>query len=93
MKITNFVKSLLERHDKDSVYWIRLGDIILPEYLKGSRIKENKYKKKWRFYRENGYCESDIILDKNFVLKDGYSSYKIYKISTGIDGKVPVRFV
>ena len=36
-------------------------------------------KEKWFFYRGNGRLESDIIVDKNGYLVDGYTSYLIAK--------------
>lgn len=71
-------------------YWVRLDKIKLPKYLKRSRIGKEKYKQKWKYFRETGELESKIILDKNFYLKDGYSSYVIAKKANL--GKVGVYF-
>lgn len=71
-------------------YWVYLKDIKLPYYLRYSRIGEEKYKRKWSYYRKTGEFESKIILDKDFNLLDGYSSWKIAK-KIGLE-KVPVYF-
>ena len=46
---------------------------------------------KWSYYRNTGEFESPIILNRDFVLIDGYTSYIIAK-KLEID-KVPVYFV
>lgn len=88
-----FIRSLFRSYDTKYEYWVKLGDIKITPQFQSTRIGETKYKKKWQFYRRNGCCESKIILDKNFVLLDGYSSYKIYRSAEGLDVKVPVYFV
>lgn len=51
------------------------------------------YERNHKFYRKHGYCESPILLTRDWVLVDGYSSYVIYKIAEGKDAKVHVCFV
>lgn len=88
-----WIKSLFGIRDTGYEYWINTNDInIKPSFLH-SKIGKEKYASKWRYYRRYGYCESPIILDKNFTLLDGYSSYVIYKIAMGGDCKVPVYFI
>ena len=74
-------------------YWVKLRDIHITPQFRKSLINPDKYKRKWQFYHRNGYCESRIVLDKGFVLVDGYSSYKIYRAAEGKDCKVPVWFI
>lgn len=81
---------VLGKYEPNYEYWIRFSDIKLPHYLKYSRVGEEKYKKKWKYFRETGELESKIILDKDFYLVDGYSSYVIAKIAKL--EKVPVYF-
>lgn len=88
-----YIRSLFHSYDVGHEYWVRLGDIQITPQFQATRIGSLKYKRKWQFYRRNGYCESKIILDKSFVLLDGYSSYKILKTAEGLDTKVPVYFV
>ena len=92
-KIIRFVKRLFGKYETGCEYWVRLRDIKITPQFRSTMIGTLKYKKKWQFYHRNGYCESKIILDKNFVLVDGYSSYKILRAAEGLDTKVPVYFV
>lgn len=84
------IKRLFGKYEPGYEYWVKLSDIKLPNYLKHSRIGEEKYKRKWKYFRKTGELESKIILDKNFYLLDGYSSWKIAK-KARID-IVPVYF-
>lgn len=81
---------VFKKYESGYEYWIKLDEIKLPKYMRGSRIGKEKYKRKWKYFRETGELESKIILDKNFYLLDGYSSWKIAK-RAGID-IVPVYF-
>ena len=49
---------------------------IKDEFIKRPPSKR-KMSQKWRFYRETGKLNSPIILDENFYLIDGYTSYLI----------------
>ena len=86
------VKCLFRIYEPNHEYWVRLDQIRIKPDFEKTRIGRDKYKAKWKFYREHGYCESKIILDKNFVLQDGYSSYVILGIAEGMDAKVAVMF-
>lgn len=88
-----WIKSLFGIYEEGYEYWVKLSDIKIQRNFKRNKIGKEKYKRKWRFYRESGFCESEIILDKDFTLVDGYSSYKIYQIAEGENTKVPVWFV
>lgn len=90
--IVRYIKRLFGIYETGYEYWVRLGDIHITPQFQSTRIGSLKYRKKWQFYHRNGYCESKIILDKNFVLLDGYSSYKIYKVAEGLDVRVPAWF-
>ncbi|WP_313069809.1 hypothetical protein [Lacrimispora sp.] len=91
--LVRFAKRLIGKYEPGYEYWVKLSDIHITPQFKQSRIKQEKYKRKWQFYHQNGYCESMIVLNKNFELIDGYSSYKIYRMAEGDDCKVPVSFV
>ena len=71
-------------------YWIPLKDIQVPSGFLHSRIEERKWVRKNNYYHQYGVFESQIVLDFNFTLIDGYSSYKIAK-RYGMK-KVPVVF-
>lgn len=78
------------KFDPNYEYWVRFDEIKLPKYLKYSRIGHEKYEHKLKYFRKTGKLESKIILDKNFYLVDGYSSYVIAKKADL--GIVPVYF-
>ncbi len=88
-----FAKRLFGKYETGYEYWVTLNDIHITPQFRWSRIKPAKYKRKWQFYLRNGYCESKIVLNKDFELLNGYSSYKIYRAAEGEDCKVPVWFI
>lgn len=92
-EIMRFAKKLLGIYELNMEYWVSLSEIKIQPSFKLTLIGKEKYKRKWRFYRRNGYCESPILLTRDWVLVDGYSSYVIYKIAEGKDAKIPVYFV
>lgn len=88
----NLLKNLLVPYKQNREYWVKLSEIHITPQFARTKIRKDKYKRKWQFYHRNGYCESKIILTKDFKLVDGYSSYKILKNAEGLDEKVPVWF-
>jgi hypothetical protein len=88
-----FAKRLFGKYETGYEYWVKLSDIHITPQFRWSRIKPAKYKRKWQFHHRNGYCESRIVLNKNFELVDGLSSYRIYRVAEGEDCKVPVWFI
>lgn len=73
-----------------NVYLVYLNEIKPnPRF---SKIGEEKYKRKWNYFRETGEFESQIVLRRSdWQIMDGFSSYVIAK-KAEID-KVPVVFV
>ncbi len=90
--LIRFSKRLVGVYEPGHEYWVKLSDIHITPQFARAMVGKAKYKKKWQFYHRNGYCESKIVLDKNFTLLDGYSSFLIYKAAEGSDAKVPVWF-
>ena len=85
------LKGLLGIYTPGCEYWIDLKDIdIQIDFLRKHPSKQ-KMERKWDYYRQTGEFESPILLNRNFVLLDGYSSYLIAK--TENMHKVPVYFV
>lgn len=91
--LIRFAKKLVGIYEPGYEYWIKLSDIHINPQFARSLVGKDKYKRKWQFYHRNGFCESKIVLNKDFVLLDGLSSYRIYKAAEGEDCKVPVWFV
>lgn len=74
-----FLKKLFFPYRSRFGYWVRIEDIIISPEFARTRIRNEKWRRKWQYYFDHGTFESKIILDKDFVLVDGYSSYKIAK--------------
>lgn len=91
--LARIAKRFVRKHEPGYEYWVRLSDIHITPQFRKSRINPDKYKRKWQFYHRNGYCESKIMLNKDLVLLNGLSSYRIYRTAEGKDSKVPVWFV
>lgn len=56
---------------------MKVKDIKIKDSFKKKRPSRQKMKEKWFFYKEIGRLESDIVVDKNGYLVDGYTSYLI----------------
>lgn len=90
-EIIRWIKKQFGIYETGYEYWVYTKDInIKPEYRK-HRIGENKFRTKLRYWRTTGEFQSKIILDRDFNLIDGYSSFRIAEIN-GIE-KVPVYFM
>ena len=90
--IIRFIKKLFGIYESGYEYWVYTKILIL--ILLGEKPKsiKNKFKnEKQMYWFRTGEFASQIILDKDFNLIDGYSSFYIAE-SNGID-KVPVYFV
>lgn len=60
-------------------YTVNMDDIRIPYSYRKSRIRESKWKRKNEYYDLHGTFESPIKIRHDFMLVDGYSSYKIAK--------------
>ena len=83
------VKYLFGFYRTNIEYWIPIGDITISQEFQLSKPNFNKVCRKDKIFKKTGKM-SKIILNKDFVLTDGYISYLLYK-SYGMD-KVPVYF-
>ena len=54
-----------------------LNDIKIKQNFKITQPNKHKMKCKWNYYRKTGCLESDIVLDEDGYLIDGYTSYLI----------------
>lgn len=89
--IIRFIKKLFGIYENGYEYWVYTKDININPSWRETQINKNKLKRKMEYWFRTGEFESQIILDKDFNLIDGYSSFYIVE-SNGID-KVPVYFV
>ena len=88
--LIRWIKKLLGIYETGYEYWIPIDKIVITPDFARTHIGTKKWRhKKWYFYR-TGKFESQIVLTRDFILLDGYSSYRIAKY-VGID-KVPVVF-
>lgn len=88
--LINKIKQALGIYKPGYEYWVSLRDIrISPDFAR-SWIGKKKWTHKREYYLRTGKFESQIVLNKDFLLVDGYSSYKIAKW-LGLE-KVPVIF-
>ena len=85
------LKSVLGIYEPGCEYWVDLKDIDIPIDFLRHHPRREKMDRKWDYYKQTGEFESPILLNRNFVLIDGYSSYIIAK--TGNLHRVPVYFV
>ena len=90
-EIIKYIKSLFGKYELGYEYWFYTKDIKVPKYFKLTKIGTKKWNHKMGYWLRTGEFESDILIDRNFNLVDGYSSMKIAHIK-GIE-KVPVYFV
>ena len=89
--IVRYIKSLFGKYEPGYEYWIYTKDIKVPKYYKLTKIGTKKWNHKMGYWLRTGKFESDILIDRNFNLVDGFSSMKIAHIKN-IE-KVPVYFV
>ena len=85
-----WIKKLLGIYETGHEYWAPTDQIIImPEFAR-TRIGKRKWNHKKEYYLRTGRFESRIVLTKDFVLLDGYSSYKLAQRYGEL--KVPVVF-
>ena len=89
--IIRYIKSLFGKYEPGYEYWIYTKDIKVPRYYKLTKIGTKKWNHKMGYWLRTGKFESDILIDRNFNLVDGFSSMKIAHLKNV--EKVPVYFV
>ena len=90
-RIIRYIKSLFGKYELGYEYWVYTKDIKVPKNYKRTKIGTDKWNHKMGYWLRTGEFESDILIDKDFNLVDGYSSMKIAHLKN-IE-KVPVYFV
>ena len=60
------------------MYKVKLSDIVIKDGW--DYIKTWKMNEKMAFFEKTGRFSSTIVIDKNFVLQDGFTSYRIAKL-------------
>lgn len=90
-RIIRYIKSPFGKYESGHEYWVYTKDIKVPKYFKLTRIGTKKWNHKMGYWLRTDEFKSKILIDRDFNLVDGYSTYKICKLKN-ID-KVPVYFV
>ena len=85
-----WIKKIFGIYEVGYEYQVPLDRIYITPGFARTRIGKYKWRRKKNYYCRTGAFESQIILTKDFVLLDGYSSYRIAKY-VGLD-RVPVVF-
>lgn len=77
-KAEKFLRETILPFKEDKEYKVAINDIKIPYCFKMRPPKKWKMDKKWEYFNRHCKTESKIILDKNFILIDGYTSYLIW---------------
>ena len=78
-KIIRKIIATLGLHNPGESYNVKLSDIIVPTEFKESQPRFKKMMHKREYFRRNNKFESKIVLNKDFLLIDGYTSYLLAK--------------
>lgn len=78
-KLMRKIIAALGLHNPGEPYKVKVSDIIIPEEFKATKPRFKKMIQKREFYKKNDRFESKIVLNKDFLLIDGYTSYIIAK--------------
>ena len=89
--LIRFIKRIFGVYETGYEYWVYTKDIKVPTYFKLTKIGTKKWNHKMGYWLRTGEFESDILIDSDFNLVDGFSSMKIAYLKN-IE-KVPVYFV
>ena len=77
--LTRKIIAALGLHNPGNPYKVKVSDIVIPVEFKESPPRFKKMMHKREYFRRNDRFESKIILNKDFLLIDGYTSYIIAK--------------
>jgi hypothetical protein len=89
--IIRAIKKLFGKYEHGYEYWVYFNEIIIHPEFEKTPPRRIKFSQKMDYYLKHGEFQSPILLNKDFELVDGYTSYLIAK-KCHID-KVAVYFV
>ena len=78
-KLMRKIIAALGLHNPGEPYKVKVSDIIIPEEFTATKPRLKKMIQKREFYRKNNRFESKIVLSRDFLLIDGYTSYLLAK--------------
>lgn len=85
-----WIKKLFGIYETGYEYRFPVDRVVITPEFKRTRIGKRKWNQKKEYYLRTGKFESQVVLTKDFVLLDGYSTYKLAK-RYGVN-KIPVIF-
>ena len=71
------IVTLLGFYKPGHAYHVKISDIVIPVEFQASKPKFNKMVEKREYLKKFGKYESKVILTKDFMLVDGYTTYLI----------------
>lgn len=74
---SDILNALDHRHKNRIFYRVKLSEIKIQESFKDHPPKKKKLNEKMDYYKTTGHFESYIVLNRDFVLLDGYTTYII----------------
>ena len=77
--LTRKIIVALGLHNPGEPYKVKVSDIIISVEFKESQPKFKKMMHKREYFRRNDRFESKIVLNRDFLLIDGYTSYLLAK--------------
>ena len=78
-KLMRKIIAALGLHNPGESYKVKVSDIIIPEEFKATKPRFEKMMHKREYFRRNDRFESKIVLSRDFILIDGYTSYLLAK--------------
>lgn len=72
------IKKFRKYYKRRYIYKVKLSDIVIQDGW--SYIKTWKMNEKMAYFEKTGCFSSTIVIDKDFVLQDGFTSYKIAEL-------------
>lgn len=84
------VKMAIGYYKPGNEYWIDISKIHITDEFAAKKVGWKKLQRKRDYFRNTGEFESKVILNNDFVLVDGYSTYCLAK-EFGL-GKLAVWF-
>lgn len=91
-RFIRFLKSLFGFYDAGIEYWVPIHSIRIDPDFRKHDVKPKKMQKKMEYYLVHNTFQEEIVIRRDdWMLLDGYSSFRIAEIE-GMT-KVPVKFV
>lgn len=90
IKMFENMKMAIGYYKSGNEYWIDISKIHISDEFAAKKVGWKKLQRKRDYFRNTGEFESKVVLNNDFVLVDGYSTYCLVK-EFGL-GKLAVWF-